>query len=134
MPGWATRRLDDLPRIAAEGEPDWFPLQHVFGLTAFGANLLVADAAHALVEEHDETGSGQEELYLVVAGRAVFRIDGEEVDAPAFSAVAVRDPIVRRSAEARADGTQLLVLGGMPQADFRSTWRPEHFADIDPIL
>jgi hypothetical protein len=110
MPGWAIRRLDDLPRIAAEGEPDWFPLQHVFGLTAFGANLFVGDAAQTLVEEHDETGSGQEELYLVVAGSAVYQIDGEEVEAAAVSAVAIRNPAVRRSAEARGDGTQLLVF------------------------
>jgi hypothetical protein len=38
MPGWAACRLDDAPAIHAEGEPDWVPLQHLFGLTAFGAN------------------------------------------------------------------------------------------------
>lgn len=38
-PGWAAVRLEELP-LAAEPEPGaaWYPLQHVFGLTAFGAN------------------------------------------------------------------------------------------------
>jgi len=91
-------------------------------------------AGQTLVEEHDETGSGQEEVYLVVSGGAVFRIDGEEVETPAVSVVAVRDPAVRRSAVAQEDGTRLVALGGAPRSDFRSTWAPQHFADIEPIL
>ena len=112
----------------------WVPLQHVFGLTAFGANAFVGAAGQTLVSEHDESGSGQEELYLVVSGNALFRIDGERVDAPAVSAVAVRDPAARRSVVASEEGTTLLAFGGMPQGDFRSTWRAEHFAGIEPIL
>jgi hypothetical protein len=136
VPGWAALSLEDLP-IADEKEPGaaWHPLQHVFGLTAFGANAFVAAASgDVLVEEHDETGSGQEELYLVVRGAAEFSLDGESVSAPAMFVVAVRDPSVKRSAVAREAGTTLLAFGGLPTADFRSTWLDTHFEGIPRLL
>ena len=134
--GWSARRLGDLP-LAAQTEPGaaWYPLQHVFGLTAFGANAFVAAAAgDALVEEHDETKSGQEELYLIVRGRARFTIDGEAVDAPAVTVVAIRDPSVKRSAVALEPDTTLVALGGLPRADFRSTWSEAHFEGVPRLL
>jgi hypothetical protein len=134
-PGWAARPLDQLPRIVADGEPDWVPLQHLFGITAFGANVFRSSSAgDELVGEHDERGSGQEELYLVVGGRATFTIAGEEVQAPAMSAIAIRDPTLLRRAVAAEPGTVLVALGGLPRPDFRSTWRAEHFEGIEPIL
>jgi hypothetical protein len=136
MPGWAAIPLEALPRVGeAEAGPAWYPLQHAFGLTAFGANAFVAEAAGtALIEEHDERGSGQEELYLVVRGRARFTLAGEEVDAPALTVVAVRDPSLTRSAVATEPGTTLLAFGGPPRADFSSTWRGEHFEGVPRVL
>jgi hypothetical protein len=44
-----------------------------------------------LIGEHTETGSGQEEVYVVVLdAHATFEIDGETVDAPAGTFVSVR--------------------------------------------
>jgi hypothetical protein len=41
-------------------------------------NLFVASRAdQTLVEEHDERTSGQQELYLILEGEAVFELDGE---------------------------------------------------------
>jgi hypothetical protein len=135
VPGWAVLRLDDAPTIREEDAPEWVPLQHLFGLTAFGANAFRATSpGDELIAEHDETGSGQEELYVVIAGRATFTLDGEELDAPAVSAVAIREAAVVRSAAGAEAGTVLLALGGLPRDDFRSTWRAEHFDGIDPIL
>ena len=95
------------------GDPEWFPVQHHFGLTAFGANVYSASAAgDNLLERHDETHSGQEELYLVVAGSALFELDGEEVRAEAPFVVAVNDPAVMRAARAVEAGTIVVALGG----------------------
>src|SRR5205085_5287485 len=85
----------------------------------------VAVAPGVIVEEHDEThgDGGQEELYVVVSGRATFTLDGEEVDAPAGTLVFVRDPAVKRAAVAHEAGTTLLCVGGRPGQPFRiSTW------------
>jgi hypothetical protein len=136
MPGWVARRLEELP-TAADTEPGaaWYPLQHVFGLSAFGANAVVAErAGEALVEEHDETKSGQEELYLVVRGRARLTLDGADVVAPAVTVVAVRDPAITRAAVALESGTILVALGGVPRADFRTTWSEHHFEGVERLL
>ena len=131
MSGWVARRLEDVPRVAGVGDLVWHPLQHAFGLTAFGANAFVArESGVSLVEEHDEAESGQEELYLVVRGAATFVLDGKEVDAPAITAVAVRSPSVRRAAVAREPGTILLALGGPAREAFDSTWNDEHFEGV----
>ena len=53
------------------------------GIHAFGINAFTPGEDGTLINEHDEAGSGQEELYIVLDGNATFEIDGEAVDAPA---------------------------------------------------
>ena len=132
MPGWAALSLEELPVVSGtEPGVTWHPLQHVFGYTAFGANAFTAaTAGDVLVEEHDETGSGQEELYVVMRGTVEFVLDGDAVRGPAPFVVAVRDPTVTRSAVALEDDTTLLALGGRPADEFKSTWRAEHFEGV----
>jgi hypothetical protein len=132
-PGWWVRRLEDVPRIPPEepNDPDWYPLQHHFGLTAFGANAYVAPSVgDLLVGEHDESSSEQEEIYVVTTGRARFTLAGEEHDAAAVSVVAVRDPAVRRSAVALEAGTTVLAIGGKRDPTFRSSWQAHHFEGV----
>jgi tetratricopeptide (TPR) repeat protein len=63
--------------------------------------------------------SGHEELYLVVAGRATFTVDGDEVDAPTGALVFVRDPAAKRGAVAAEPGTTALVIGARAGAAYR---------------
>jgi hypothetical protein len=75
-----------------------------------------------VVEEHVE-GSGHQELYIVIAGRARFTLDGEELDAPAGTIVYLRDHGVRRKAVAEEEGTTVLAIGGWPDRPFEpSPW------------
>jgi AraC-like ligand binding domain len=132
MARWAARTISEVPNVTDgdADDPDWHPLQHFFGLTAFGANVFVARReGQTLVEEHDERRSGQEELYLVLDGEADFELDGERVHAARGTVVAVPDPSVRRSAVARSAGTTLFAVGSRPGA-FATTWRESHFADL----
>ena len=136
MARYAVRRLEDIPRIPAEepGDPEWYPLQHYFRLTAFGANVYVASTAGGdLLAAHDEKQSGQEELYLVVAGEAAFTLDGETFAAPAVTVVAVPDPAVIRGATAKTAGTVVVALGGEAQNGFRSSWQPKWFEDAPQL-
>jgi hypothetical protein len=133
MSGWWVRRLEEIPRIDPEEakDPDWFPLQHHFGLTAFGINVYVARAAgDTLADEHDEKRSRHEELYYVTAGRARFTLDGEEQEAAAGTVVAVPDPAVKRAAVALEPGTTLVAIGARRQDRFRSTWGARHFKKV----
>lgn len=111
-------------------EAVWYPLQHALGIETFGANVFVAtERDQALVEKHDESASGQQELYVILEGAAVFELDGQEARVEAGTALAVTDPAVARSATALTAGTTLLVVGASSEA-FRSTWDATHFVDI----
>lgn len=125
------RRLDEVPLVPTDDPDDfdWYPLQHHFGLSAFGVNAFGGEPGTELIAEHDETGSGQEELYVVVRGTARFTLDGAENDVEAVGLVAVPDPRVRRAASSIAPGTVVLALGGAP-GSFATTWRAEHFENL----
>ena len=104
-PKWQVARLDDIERRDRN-----IPVREHLGIKAFGINAFKPGEDGLLINEHDETGSGQEELYIVLDGTATFELDGETVDAPAGTMVFV-SPEARR--KATGDGT-VLVLGGTP--------------------
>ena len=121
--GWEAARLDELESLAGPGTLRWKPVRRHFGITAYGINAYTADEAGLdVVEDHTEETLGHEELYVVLAGRATFRLDGEEVDAPAGTAVFIRDPSVRREAKAAEAGTTVLAIGGKPGSHEISGW------------
>jgi len=133
MAGYAVSQLEDMPDVPTftdPGDPAWKPIQHYLGLTAFGINAFVAKAAgDTIAPPHDEADFGQEEVYLVMAGHARVTVDGEEIDAPTGTVVAVRDPALTRSVVAVDAGTTVLAVGCAPGC-FRTSWRPSHFEDL----
>lgn len=131
--GYAVKALVEVPAVpgANPSDPDWRPLQHHFRINAFGLNVFTAPAdGTVLVSAHDERQSGQQELYFVLEGEAAFTLEGEEVEAPAGTLVAVPDPAVQRAAVARTAGTRILAVGARPTGGFRSTWSPHWFEDV----
>jgi hypothetical protein len=132
MTRWTVSRITSVPTVS-DGDADdpvWYPLQHALGIDTFGVNLFVADRAdQILVEEHDERMSGQQELYLLLEGEAVFNLDDEQAHLDRGTALAVTDPAVRRSAKAVTSGTALLIVGASSEP-FKSTWNRDHFSDI----
>ena len=132
MARWTVSEITTVPRVSASGpdDPAWYPLQHALGIDTFGLNLFVATRAEqTLVEEHEEGESGQQEVYLVLEGEALFELDGEQLPLHRGMVVAVIEPSVRRSAKAVRPGTRLLVVGAAA-SPFVSTWNPSHFSDI----
>jgi tetratricopeptide (TPR) repeat protein len=135
--GYEVASLTGVASLPAPGSLRWTPLRKHFGITAFGINAYTAtEVGQDVVEEHDEARLGHEELYIVIAGRATFVLDGDEVDVPAGSAVFLRDPRIKRYARAEEAGTTVLAVGGKPGQHEVSAW--EYFfaayavADEDP--
>jgi tetratricopeptide (TPR) repeat protein len=125
-------RIDDVESLPVlDGELQWHPLRHTLGIRAFGINAYTAASAGDLVvEEHTEESLGHEEVYVVLAGRATFTLDGEEFDAPAGTVVHLADPKVRRVARAAQDGTRVLAVGGPVGEAFEpSPWEPAFRAE-----
>jgi hypothetical protein len=104
-PSWRVAHLDDIERRGRD-----VPVREHLGIHAFGINAFTPGEDGTLVSEHDEAGSGQEELYIVLDGKVAFEIDGEAVDAGPGTLVYV-GPEARR--KATGDGT-LLVIGATP--------------------
>ena len=131
MSGYAVRHLDELDE-RDDGREPWRAVGHDLGITSFGINTWTArKAGDRIINEHDEADDLQEELYVVLEGRAVFELDGERRDAPAGTLVFVR-PGVRRTAFAEEPGTTLLAMGGRPgQAYEPSGW--VYWAPVRPL-
>jgi hypothetical protein len=128
-----TLRLDDVEGIPVFGTLVWKPVRKTLGVTAFGINAYVAaEAGDEVVEEHDETALGHEEIYLVVAGHATFTVDGETVDAPRGTLVYLDDPEQERYAVATEPGTTVLAIGGVPGKHEISPW--EYFFPALPAI
>jgi hypothetical protein len=102
---WRVARLDDLERRGR-----FIPVREHLGIHSFGINAVKLGDDGTLINEHDEAGSGQEEVYVVLEGTATFDIDGQTFDAPAGTFVSV-PPESRR--KATGDAT-VLALGGTP--------------------
>ena len=117
-PGARHVRLADLPH-AELGDHIWHPVRRALGATGFGVGAYsAARAGDVLVGAHDETGLGSnrhEELYVVLAGRAAFELDGRSLELGTEEFLLV-DPETRRGARAVVDGTSILVIGGAPGA------------------
>ena len=98
-------RLEEIERRGRS-----IPVREHLGIHAFGVNAFTPGEDGTLISDHDESGSGQEELYVVLDGSATFEIDGETFEAPAGTLVSV-PPGSRRKASGK--GT-VLALGGTP--------------------
>jgi hypothetical protein len=119
-------RLDEIEEIT-DGRCPWRPVRHHFGISSFGVNVWTGRAVgDRIINEHDEAGDN-EELYLVIGGRAVFEIDGVRRDAPAGTFV-FGEPGVKRTAFAEEADTSVLALGGVPgkayEASGSELWAP----------
>ena len=102
---WKVARLDEIERRDRD-----IPVREHLGIHSFGINGFVRGEDGTLINEHDEAGSGQEELYFVVDGTATFEVDGETIEAPQGTLLYV-GPEARR--KATGDAT-ILVMGGTP--------------------
>ena len=86
------------------------------GPSAFGVNVLDIGPDYT-THDDTESGSGQEELYLVLSGSATLLVGapGEEDRVELVPNVVARvAPEARRLFKTGSDGARLLIVGGVP--------------------
>jgi quercetin dioxygenase-like cupin family protein len=110
--GYEVKQVGELETLDGSGGARWMLLRRGLDLQAFGMNL-VEVAAGGEIPEHDEAASGQIEIYAVLDGEGVLRLDGEEHPAPAGTWARL-DPGVTRTILNRSDAPLTALLIGCP--------------------
>lgn len=87
------------------------------GVTSFGMQILRLPPNTDAYPEHDHAESGQEEVYVVLDGRATLTVGGEthELEKYMFARVGPRET---RKLITTDEAARLLVLGGTPGAAY----------------
>jgi mannose-6-phosphate isomerase-like protein (cupin superfamily) len=127
---YRTATVDELQDIGYRQDTHMRPVRHHLGISAFGTNAwTAANEGDRLMPEHRED-EGNQELYVVLRGRARFEIDGDRVDAPQGTLVYV-GPEGTRTAFAEEAGTTVLAIGStVGQAYEAGGW--EVWAEFHP--
>ena len=129
MSVYKVARPEDIEAIDYRQQTEMRPVRHHMGITAFGTNAWTAEkVGDRLVPEHEED-EGNEELYVVVRGRARFELGEDTVDAPAGTLVFV-SPETTRTAFAEEAGTAVLAIGATRGKPYEPSgweaWAPAH--------
>jgi mannose-6-phosphate isomerase-like protein (cupin superfamily) len=109
MPGYAAASIEELPTLW-----DGFAklVRPGLGISAFGANIMDLPPDYS-TKSHDESESGQQELYVALRGSGSVDIDGESLTLDADHLVRV-DAGTPRVLSSGAHGMRVLCIGGVP--------------------
>ena len=105
--GYSVVNVDQLEAAGPGGAVRF--VRRELGVLAFGINWFEL-APHAEGREHDESGSGQEEVSVVVHGSGHWRVDGEDVPVRRGSFIRF-DPESTRVPVAGDDGLTFVSIG-----------------------
>ena len=109
MSGYSAKSIDELPSLW-----DGFArlVRPGLEITAFGANIMNLPPDYS-TKSHDESESGQQELYVALQGSGSVDIDGQRLMLDAEHLVKV-DPGTARVLSSGPDGLRVLCVGGVP--------------------
>jgi hypothetical protein len=107
--GYAAKSIDELPTLW-----DGFAklVRPGLDITAFGANIMDLPADYSTTS-HDETDSGQQELYVALRGSGSVDIEGARLPLDGDHLVRV-DAGTARVLTSGPDGLRVLCVGGIP--------------------
>ncbi len=105
--GYSHVNVDDIEGAGPGGAVRF--VRRELGVGAFGINWFEIPP-NAEGRDHDESGSGQEEVNVVVRGSGTYRIDGEEVPVRVGSFLRF-DPDTRRQPVAGPEGLTMIAVG-----------------------
>jgi quercetin dioxygenase-like cupin family protein len=118
MSATVVKHRDEFEVMAGSGGCTWMLARKALGTEGFGYNL-VELAPGGELPEHDEAGGGQVELYVILEGEAVLRLDGEEQAAPAGTFASI-GPASSRTILNRSEGpVTALLVGVVPATDYK---------------
>jgi mannose-6-phosphate isomerase-like protein (cupin superfamily) len=109
MTDYTAKSIDELPTLW-----DGFAklVRAGLDLSAFGANIMDLPPDYS-TKSHDESGSGQEELYVALRGSGSVDVEGARLPLDPDHLVRV-DPGTARVVSSGPEGLRVLCIGGVP--------------------
>lgn len=114
---YTIKHRDEFESMEGSGDSTWRLARKALGTSAFGYNL-VEIGPGGEIPEHDETGSGQVELFIVLEGEAVMRLDGGEHPAPAGTFASIEPPATRTIINRSDTPVTALLIGVQPDGGY----------------
>jgi quercetin dioxygenase-like cupin family protein len=111
--GYTIKHRDEFETMEGSGDSTWRLARKALGTSAFGFNL-VEIAPGGQIPEHDEAESGQVELYAILEGEAVLRLEGEDHAAPAGTFASIEPPAKRTILNRSEAPVTALLIGVQP--------------------
>ena len=115
--GYAIKHRDEFESMEGSGGATWLLARKALGTSAFGYNL-VEIAPGGQIPEHDESGSGQIELYVILKGEAILRIAGEDYPAPAGTFASLETQPTRTILNRSTEPVVALLIGVHPAGEY----------------
>ncbi|HEX3174817.1 MAG TPA: cupin domain-containing protein [Solirubrobacterales bacterium] len=115
--GYSIKHRDEFEAMEGSGDSTWRLARKALGTSCFGFNL-VEIGPGGQIPEHDEAQSGQVELYVVLEGEAVMRLDGEDHPAPAGTFVSIEPPAKRTILNRSEAPVTAMLIGVQPQGGY----------------
>lgn len=115
--GFTIKHRDEFESMEGSGESTWKLARKALGTSAFGFNLVEIEPGGE-IPLHDEAASGQVELYVVLEGEAVLRIEGEDHPAPAGTFASIEPPASRTILNRSGSKVTALLIGVHPEGEY----------------
>ncbi len=117
MAGYSIKHRDEFESMEGSGGATWKLARKALGTAAFGYNLVEIEPGGE-IPEHDEAQSGQVELYIVLEGEAILRLDGEDHTAPAGTFASIGPPASRTILNRSEASVTALLIGVDPTGGY----------------
>jgi quercetin dioxygenase-like cupin family protein len=114
---YAIGHRDEFETMAGSGDSTWLLARKALGTSAFGFNL-VEIGPGGQIPEHTEAEGGQVELYVILEGEAVLRLDGEDHPAPAGTFASIEPPASRTILNRSEAKVTALLIGVDPEGGY----------------
>lgn len=117
MAGYTIKHRDEFESMEGSGDSTWRLARKALGTSAFGFNLVEIEPG-GQIPEHDEEESGQVELFIVLEGEAVMRLDGQDHPAPAGTFASIEPPASRTILNRSEAPVTALLIGVQPEGGY----------------
>ncbi|MDX6594886.1 MAG: hypothetical protein QOI72_268 [Solirubrobacterales bacterium] len=114
---YTIKHRDEFESMEGSGECTWKLARKALGTSAFGFNMVEIGPGGEM-PEHDENESGQVELYVILEGDGVLRIEGEDHPAPAGTFASIEPPASRTIRNDSSAPLTAMLIGVQPEGGY----------------